>query len=228
MQLAGGGARGAAAAPVVVSGRGTPRGRAGPASARPAVESGMLHPELQTLLTAIDAAEADATTLAASLTDAQANWQPRAGAGWSVTQCLDHLARANAVYTAHFLPVVERAKAEGRGPFAGLRPTWFGRFFVRSLEPPPRQKTKTFANIVPASTGRLDQTLAAYLASHEPYRRLVHAANDVDVNRVVVRNPFVTALRIRASTALQVTPAHERRHLWQARQVLVAPGFPPR
>src|SRR5687768_7868886 len=76
------GARGAAAAPAVVSGRGTPRGRAEPAGARPAVESGMLHPELQTLLTAIDAAEADATTLAAGLTDAQANWQPKAGAGW--------------------------------------------------------------------------------------------------------------------------------------------------
>lgn len=186
----------------------------------------MLHPALQRLLTETDASEADARDLAQGLTDSQGNWQPLEGRGWSVAQCLDHLATINRFYVGHFLPVVERAKTDGRGPFAGLAPTWFGRAFVKSLEPPPRLKMKAPTNVVPASSIPMDAALAAYLASHEPYRRLVHAANDVDVNRVGAQNPFFKACRVRVATALQVTLAHDRRHLWQARHVLQAPGFP--
>ncbi len=183
-------------------------------------------PDLQRLLTEIAAAADDAGALVAGLTDAQANWQPGHGSGWSVAQCLDHLAKSNAVYTAHFLPVTHRARAAGGGRFAGLRPTWIGRWFVRSLEPPPRQRTRTFANLVPPSSVPIAAAVAAYLASHDDYRRLVAAAAEVDVNRVVARNPFIAAVRMRLSTALLVVPAHDRRHLWQARQVLRQPGFP--
>lgn len=180
-------------------------------------------PDLPRLLAEIDAAEADARALAAPLTDAQANWQPGGGSGWSVAQCLDHLAISNRVYTDHFLPVAERAPA---GAFAALRPTAFGRWFVRTLEPPPRQRIKTFKNLVPPSSIPLADALAHYLASHEPYRRLVALAATRDPNRVVAPNPFIGWVRMRLSTALLVIPAHDRRHLWQARQVLAAPGFP--
>ncbi|MEZ5419353.1 MAG: DinB family protein [Vicinamibacterales bacterium] len=186
----------------------------------------MLPPELTALLSAADAAEADARTIVAGLTDAQANWQPDGGAAWSVTQCLDHLARTNEVYVGRFLPEVERAGADGRGPFRGLHPTWFGRKFLAVLEPPVTQKAKAFKNIVPAPALPIADALARYVSSHEAYRRLVTASAAVDVNRVVVPNPFVRGLRVRTSTALQVIPAHDRRHLWQARQVLARPDFP--
>jgi hypothetical protein len=94
------------------------------------------------------------------------------------------------------------------------------------LEPPVKQKMKAPKPAVPASSLSLGEVLAAYLASHEPYRRMVHAANDVDVNRVVTSNPFIKVVRVRASTALLVPPAHDRRHLWQARRVLAQPDFP--
>lgn len=186
----------------------------------------MLHPDLQRLMAAIDAVEGDARALVDGLSDAQGNWRPHGGASWSVAQCLDHLAKINVFYVGHFLPVVERAKAEGRGPFNGLRPTWFGRTFVGMLEPPVKHKVKAPTVAVPAPSLSLDEALAEYLASHAPYRRMVHAANDVDVNRVVTWNPFIKIARMRASTALLVTPTHDRRHLWQARRVLAQPDFP--
>jgi hypothetical protein len=182
--------------------------------------------ELERLLSAIDAGAADARALAAGLSDAQGNWQPRPGA-WSVAQCLDHLAISNRVYVDHFLPIAERAAAAGRGTFAGLRPTAVGRWFVRTLEPPPRRRITTFKTLVPPSTLPIGEALAAYLASHDGYRRLVGVAGRLDPNRVVAANPFLGAVRMRLATALLVIPAHDRRHLWQARQVLAAPGFPP-
>jgi hypothetical protein len=186
-----------------------------------------MHPDLERLLTEISAAEDEARALVAGLTDAQANWQPGHGAGWSVAQCLDHLAKSNAVYTAHFLPVAEQALAAGAGTFAGLTPTWVGRRFVTSLEPPPRQRIRTFKNLVPPPAIPVAQALASYLGSHDPYRRLVAVAAGVDANRVVAANPFIAVARMRLSTALLVIPAHDRRHLWQARQLLQQSGFPP-
>lgn len=184
-------------------------------------------PDLEQLLTEIAAAADDARALVAGLTATQANWQPGNGTGWSVAQCLDHLAKSNTVYTAHFLPVAEQARLAGAGSFSGLRPTWVGRWFVTSLEPPPRQRIKTFKNLVPPSAVPVAQALATYLDSHDVYRRLVAVAAGVDANRVVAANPFIAAMRMRLSTALLVVPAHDRRHLWQARQVLRQPGFPP-
>lgn len=186
----------------------------------------MLHADLQRLLDAMEAAEADARHLVQGLSDAQGNWRPNQGAGWSIAQCLDHLARINQLYVGHFLPAVDRARAEGRGRFTGLHPSWFGRKFVSMLEPPVKQKSTAPKSVVPASTIPLQDALRGYLASHEPYRRLLTAANDVNVNRVIVPNPFVRIVRMRAATALLVLPAHDRRHLWQARRVLAAPGFP--
>ena len=185
-------------------------------------------PELQQLLTEIAAADDDARALVAGLSDQQANWQPDEGAAWSVAQCLDHLAKSNAVYTTHFLAVAERARAAGGGTFSGLRPTWAGRRFVKSLEPPPRQRTRTFKNLVPPSSIPVARALAGYLASHEPYRRLVALAAELDPNRIVAANPFIGLVRMRLSTALLVIPAHDRRHLWQARQVMQHAGFPAR
>lgn len=185
-----------------------------------------MHPDLQRLITELDAIEADARDLVAGLSDMQGNWRPRGGTGWSVAQCLDHLAKINAIYVGHFLPVVERARSEGRGPFRGVRPTWFGRKFVSILEPPVKQKVKAPKSAVPASTIPVASALAAYLTGHDGYRRMVIAASDVDVNRVGARNPFIKFVRVRAATALLVPLAHDRRHLWQARQVLAAPGFP--
>ncbi len=41
----------------------------------------------------------------------------------------------------------------------------------------------------------------------------------VDVNTVTGPNPFLKLITMRISTVLQIIPAHERRHLWQAAKV---------
>lgn len=186
----------------------------------------MLHPTLQALLDAVEAAEADARDLTSGLSDAQGNWQPDGGAHWSVVQCLDHLAKINVFYVGHFLPIAEQARADRRGPFSGLAPSWAGRKFLSILEPPVKQRAKAPGNVVPAASVPVGTALEAYVHSHDNYRRLVALANDVDVNRAVGPNPFFRMVRMRLATALQIIPAHDRRHLWQARQVLARPEFP--
>ena len=180
---------------------------------------------LQGLLDQIDACEGDARALAGSLADAQLNWQP-SDTSWSVGQCLEHLALMNVFYLKDMRTAVDDAVRRGTGGFRALAPTAIGRWFVSTMEPPVKRKVRTFAPLVPPSVVSRDEVLARYEASHGTYRELVTACAAVDVDRVIVRNPFYRAIRMRMSTVLLAIPAHDRRHLWQARQVLADPRFP--
>jgi hypothetical protein len=72
---------------------------------------------------------------------------------------------------------------------------------------------------VPVSRIPKDAAVQGFVASHTGYRELVRLAATLDPNRVVVPNPFIGWIRMKVSTVLLVIPAHDRRHLWQARQV---------
>ena len=80
-------------------------------------------------------------------------------------------------------------------------------------------KTKANAVATPGARIPLAGLVDAYNASHQGYRHLVRASAALDINRVVRRNPFIKAVRMRLSTVLLIVPAHDRRHLWQAANV---------
>lgn len=179
----------------------------------------MLPAELQRLLDEMDACERDARTVVDGLSDEDVNWQPDDGRAWSVGQCLDHLRAMNLHYIEAFVPLAERARAAGAGPFSGLHPGAFARWFVRSQEPPPKRRLRAPRAVIPASAFGTAGILEAYVKSHEPYRALVHTSSTIDVDRVVAPNPFFKFIKMRLATVLLILPAHDRRHLWQARQV---------
>ncbi len=188
----------------------------------------MLPPALQQLFDQINACERDARALAGDLSDQQINWQPEAGRTWSIGQCLDHLRAMNLFYVQGFGPLVDEARRRGRGTFAGLNPGWFARKFIASVEPPPRMRMRAPIQVVPASSVRRDEALAGFVASHDLYRALLHASAGVDVNRVTGPNPFFRWIPMSVAAVLLILPAHDRRHLWQARRVREHAAFPGR
>ncbi len=180
----------------------------------------MLPAPLQRLIDEVDATERDAREVLAGLDHARANWQPDEGRVWSVAQCVDHLARINVFYTRAVLPAARDAAARGAGAFTSIAPTWLGRRFTASLEPPVTRRFRTPSpEIVPASTVDPDDVLRAFEASHAGYHELVGLCARFDPNRLRVPNPFFRLVPMRMSTILLVIPAHDRRHVWQARNV---------
>ena len=187
----------------------------------------MLPPDLGALDEAFAANERDARTLVANLTEAQGTWCPAPGS-WSVAECLDHLAVGNRVYLAAMQPPARRARQAGWVRRKPAVPGRLGGWFARSLEPPvnPRRRLRAPRAIVPRPGPPLADASAAFFASHDEVRRFLHAHADLDLAGVHFPNPFVFGLRFSLATGLHVLAAHERRHLWQARQVVAAPGFP--
>ena len=87
----------------------------------------------------LDAADQRATVVARGLTPQQLNWS-RSPAEWSVGQCLEHLAIANAVYLRAMSRSLEGRRA---GLVEEIAPGWFGRLFIRTvIEPSPKMRRR--------------------------------------------------------------------------------------
>jgi hypothetical protein len=185
-----------------------------------------LPPDLQDLLDQIDAADRAGAALAAGVTDEQFLWRPLEGRGWSIAQCLDHLGIMNKHYGASVRSGIEDGRRRNLRHNGPGRPTFFGRRFIASQEPPVRMKLKTPKVALPPLDKSREEIMRTYHEAHDFVRRLIVDAADVDVNRATFQNPFIPLIRMRVATGLAILAAHDRRHLWQAEQVKLAPRYP--
>lgn len=185
-----------------------------------------LPPDLQRILHDIDQADRAGVVLADSCTDEQFYWRPRGGEGWSVAQCLDHLGTMNLVYANAIRKGVDTARARGSVRREPAQPGYFGKKFVRSMEPPVKRRLRAPRQSKPMLKKDRRAILDAYRAGHDLVRGLIADAAGIDINRARFPNPFIPLLRFSIATGLLVIAAHDRRHLWQAEQVKQAPDFP--
>jgi hypothetical protein len=186
----------------------------------------ILPQDVQRVIDQLDDADRHADALVATLSDPQFHWQPDGGRRWSVAQCLEHLAVGAEVYLAGMRGAVDRAKQERsvrRGPLA---PGFFGRQFANSLEPPVKFRGRAPKAIVPSSTLSRAEILSRFHGSHAALKAMAREAATIDANRATFRNPFLKMVRMKLSSAFQVINAHDRRHLWQAEQVVARADFP--
>jgi hypothetical protein len=181
----------------------------------------MLCLELQRLREEADAAAAELQAIAALLSDAQLTWRAAPGK-WSIADILIHLS----ITTEHCLPAVDRAidEAHGsgmqaQGPF---KLTMMGRFFVWYVEPPPAIKLPAPKKLVPVLTGSPAAALPTFLHSQQQMMGRLERANGLDLNRARFRSPFAAFITMDMLAFFSVFASHERRHIWQARNVVAA------
>lgn len=181
--------------------------------------------DLQALRAKLEASDREAHALLHDLNEEQLNWRPDERS-WSVAQCLDHLNVANRAYLAPMLGAVERARRAGDVQLAPIRPGFLGRWFVSTLEPPPKRRLPAPGKIVPAlRKGRAELTEEWRLVQTELTAVLREGAG-IDLNAARFVNPLLPLIRFSVGTGFLIIDAHERRHLWQAEQVRRKPGFP--
>ena len=163
----------------------------------------------------------EARTLIAGLRADQLKRRPSHG-GWSVAECIGHLNATNRVY----LPEIEKAVAEGRS--RGLKGegnysmSLFERFLVCSIGPPPRMKMKAPQKFLPDGEADAPVLLAEWESSHTALLTLAEQAKSLDLKRLRVTSPVLSALSMSLLAVFNVIVAHDRRHLLQAKNVLTA------
>jgi hypothetical protein len=169
-----------------------------------------------------------ATRLVEPLSHAQFNWRPGTQS-WSIAECLDHLSVTARAVVSKMKPVIADGRARGitgSGPF---KYGWFSRWFEAEMEPPPRRRTRTptVFEITANSDHQKGDVLAAFRATGDEWLAVLESARGLDLRKVKTTSPVTSLLRFPLGAYFRVSTAHERRHLWQAEQVITAPGFPP-
>ncbi len=187
--------------------------------------TGALHPDIARFSNEIADNLANFETLCSGLSNAQFNWSPEPGR-WSIAQNLGHLIAVNGLDLAPITAAVADARARnitGPGPF---RYSKFHSYFIRSIEPPVKQKFKTFKIYAPAPDLPLAATLSEYRRITDAIRAQILRANGLDLKRIKTPMPALRFLKMPLGARFALICGHDRRHLWQARDIRNHPNFP--
>ena len=188
-------------------------------------QAGELHADLKSFQAQIEAIQRDADDLLKGLSEAQFNWRS-APNRWSIGECLEHLNVTARLYWPLIAAAINHARVSGGMGSGPYKHGWFGNWFVRSTEPPPKIRFRAPRRFRPQINLPLSQVVPQFATFQERLLDLIRDANGVDLGRTKVQSPAFKLLHLTLGQAFGLVAAHERRHLWQARQVKEAPGFP--
>lgn len=180
---------------------------------------------LTPLHAAFESAKSDARELVSGVPESSFNWRHAPGT-WSIGECVDHLNVTGRRYLRAFDRAIEKGRREGVLGVGPFRYGWLERLFVRSQEPPPRFRLKAPRVFTPASNLRRDDSLASFLALQDELQQRLAQAEGLDLRRLKVSSPVSRYLKLSLGNAFEGVAAHQRRHLWQARQVRTDAAFP--
>lgn len=184
-----------------------------------------LTPELAELDRQLAAAKTDAADLVKGLEYEQFNWRPNPQS-WSIAECLLHLNMIGDRYAHVLETTLAEARARGtvgQGPFGyGM----FGKWLLSNTEPPPKRKSKAPRSFRPTDDQPIRAVLPTFLHLQEQLALLIEQANGLHLERVKVPVPGMSPLKFNLHVTMACIAAHQRRHLWQARQVRNNPSFP--
>ncbi len=184
-----------------------------------------MNSEIREHLRQLDRTMAEAESLAAGLEEEALNWRA-APERWSVAQCLDHLNVTARKYIGSLGPAIEAARRDGILGEQPPRRGWLVRGFLWSLEPPGRFKLKAPRPFLPRDSVAPDDLMGEYRESHRELRGLIESADGIDLGEVKIASPVADWIKFGLGECFAVICTHERRHVWQARQVTQATGFP--
>jgi hypothetical protein len=179
-----------------------------------------MNADIQSMLGQIEAIKSEGQAIVDGLTAEQLNWHPAEGR-WSILDCLEHLN----VGVTKALPAFDRSIAEGRartqtgsGPFSY---GWFSRMMVASMEPPPRFRMRAprLIRVAPSTGRRSAEILPEFVRIRDQLADRVRAADGLDLGRVRTISPINRLIRMPLGAYFNFILAHDRRHLWQARNV---------
>jgi hypothetical protein len=157
--------------------------------------------------------------LCMGLTDETWAARPPQG-GWSIAECVVHLN----LTTDAYLPKIDDAIADGvrrglrgSGPFSrGL----IGSLLIWWLEPPYKRGTRTPATFAPSEVPSLAEGLEMFDQRQQALQIRVDRAADLALDKLKVVSAFDSRVSYNLYATFVILAAHQRRHLWQAEQVL--------
>ncbi len=184
-----------------------------------------LNPEIERLLFQLKVVREDGSGLIDGLSEEQFHWSPEPGR-WSMAQCFDHMNVSNTLLRKTFESAVADGKRRGvlgDGPYVY---GFLARYFMKMVAPPVKRRFKAPKSFAPGPKKTLAEIREEWEQTHADLDQVLRSASGVDIARVKVTSPAASFIRYSLGAGFWIQTAHDRRHIWQAREVRNAVGFP--
>ncbi len=155
----------------------------------------------------------------------QLNWRPDA-AQWSVAQCFEHLLLANRLMLRAAEDALNGARPRTLWERLPILPRVLGRMLIRSQTPGAARKFTAPSKARPTASDIAADIIQRFVEQHRDAVTWLEALDERRAARVIMTSPFIKVITYSVLDGCRLVFAHDRRHLEQARNVSLSPGFP--
>lgn len=178
-----------------------------------------LNTELAEYQRQFESNRSEAADICAGLSKEQFNLHPGPDR-WSIAECLLHLNVSASLYAKQIRIAVEKDRRKQHAASPPYRYGFLARWMIRTMEPPPRKRYKSPERFNTAGSDfEMEQVLGEFTAAGKLWSEGLAAAEGLHLGKVKVASPASSWLRFPLGALFAGMAAHERRHLWQARQI---------
>jgi hypothetical protein len=181
--------------------------------------------QLARLPSELAALKTEASELVSGLRESQFNWRPDQQK-WSMAECMLHLNIVGDRYVRIIEAALEQAKARRFVARGVVAHGFLGKWILANTEPPPKRRYRSPRGFTPSYGQPITAVLPTFLHLQDQLTLQIEQSTGLDLRRIKVPAPGLP-MRFNLLLTLEWIAAHERRHLWQARQVRENPAFPP-
>lgn len=139
---------------------------------------------------------------------------------WSAAECYDHLVHVGNMYLERIRDAYAReTDQKAEEPF---HHRWLMKKIIQFLEPPYSMKMGTPKSFDPEPVSELDkdEVLQEFIILQDTFIDLLQQHPSKPLDQITIHSPAYKFVRMNISEALAFTAAHQRRHMWQAEQIL--------
>ena len=176
-----------------------------------------LPPELNELADNFRNMKKEASAFFSGLNSALFNKKPESG-GWSAGECIDHLIVTGDDYCNKFEEALIIAEEKNLKLKGDLKISWFGKRFIKFIQPNAKFKTRTSKKWRPDLNINKPRAVAAYLQLQDRWVDLINRSAGLDISKVKLPSPVTGIIKFSAYEMLLINEAHQRRHLEQAKR----------
>lgn len=138
---------------------------------------------------------------------------------WSIVEILDHLNFVDGLYID---PISDKFRQKDYKPTGRVK--FKHRFWVRLtckfFEPPYKIKFKVPGDNEPESGLSIDEVKQEFVQKRKKLIELAEQGRGLALDKITVTSPLSDMIKLSISESFSFLACHQRRHLWQAEQVL--------
>ena len=149
------------------------------------------------------------------------NWKPQADT-WSVGQCIDHIIVTNLTYFPIIEKTANKTYQHTLWQKMPILPNLMGNMLFKTIAPThTTNKVKTFQIFEPTSSQIAADILKQYQIHKTKLSSLFEKTDGLAHEKIIVSSPVNKYIIYSLKMAMDIIVAHEKRHFWQAKNVLV-------